>query len=378
MKFIHTSDWHLGKKLHEHSLLDDQVYILDQFLKIVDDEKPDAIVIAGDIYDSRIPPSDAVDLFNEVLNKILLEKNVPILCIAGNHDSSSRLNFGSKLFEKNNFFMRANLEINSEPIIFDDDFGKIYFSLMPYFYPAKVREVFSLPTQESISYDDAARIIIDNERLKIPAGQRSIAVAHLFIINSDRSESEEEKVGGIDAINPEHFADYNYVVLGHLHKPQSKYADKVRYSGSPLKYSFSEENHHKGVDIVNIDGSGNVKFKQIPLTPKRDVRIISGFLADILKEAKPTEDYILVRLKDEQPYNAGERLRQKGTLYKNLLGVENISDKSTQESIALQERDNLNDVELFSLFFKEMNNRPMNEAEQSAFMECVESLNKME
>ena len=153
MKFIHTSDWHLGKKLHEHSLLDDQVYILDQFLKIVDDEKPDAIVIAGDIYDSRIPPSDAVDLFNEVLNKILLEKNIPILCIAGNHDSSSRLNFGSKLFEKNNFFMRANLEINSEPIIFDDDFGKIYFSLMPYFYPAKVREVFSLPTQESISYD---------------------------------------------------------------------------------------------------------------------------------------------------------------------------------------------------------------------------------
>ena len=144
MRFIHTADWHLGKKLHEHSLIEDQIYILNEFLKLIDDQKPEAIIIAGDIYDSGMPPTAAVDLFDEILTKIILEKKIPVLCIAGNHDNSSRLNFGSKLFESNRFFLRTKIIQDSEPVILSDDFGDIYFSLIPYFYPPKVREIFNI------------------------------------------------------------------------------------------------------------------------------------------------------------------------------------------------------------------------------------------
>ncbi len=370
MRFIHTADWHLGKKLHEHSLIEDQIYILNEFLKLIDDQKPEAIIIAGDIYDSGMPPTAAVDLFDEILTKIILEKKIPVLCIAGNHDNSSRLNFGSKLFESNRFFLRTKIIQDSEPVILSDDFGDIYFSMIPYFYPPKVREEFNI--KNYIDFDEAAKILVDDSRKKIKPNKRNVAIAHLFIKGGKRSESEIEMVGGIDEINPEIFINFDYVALGHLHKPQFKIAEKIRYSGSLLKYSFDEQNHKKGIDIVEMDGEGNININSISLTPLHDVKIIDGFLNDILEKQVKSNDYLLVRLKDENPYNAGEVLRREK--FENLLGVENISEKEIAESKALRERENLSDAELFETFFKDMTGRRMNEDERSAFMECFNEI----
>ena len=370
MRFIHTADWHLGKKLREHPLIDDQAYILNEFLKIIDDQKPEAIIIAGDVYDSGMPPVTAIDLFDEILTKLLLEKKIPVLCIAGNHDSSSRLNFGSRLFESNRLFLRTKTVANIEPIILNDEYGEICFSMIPYFYPSKVREIFGI--EEGLSYDDAAAKLVSEARKYIKNNQRSVAVAHLFIKGATRSESEVEMVGGIDEINYEHFLDFNYVALGHLHSPQYKKYEKIRYSGSLLKYSFDEEKQKKGIDVVDIDGEGSVKIESIPLIPKRDVRIVKGFLDDILREQSATGDYILARLKDDNPYNAGEKLRS--AIYPNLLGVENVSEREITASIALRERENLNDAELFETFFKDMTGRAMNDQEYKAFMECMNDL----
>lgn len=370
MRFIHTADWHLGKKLHEHSLIDDQYHILKEFLKLIDDQKPEAIIIAGDVYDSGMPPVAAVDLFDEILTKLILEKQIPVLCIAGNHDSSSRLNFGSRLFENNKFFLRTKILVDNEPVILSDEYGDIYFSMIPYFNPSKVREVFSI--ESNLSYDDAAKILIDDARKKILPNHRSVAIAHLFLKGGYRSDSEIEMVGGIDEINYEHFLDYDYVALGHLHRPQYKKFEKIRYSGSLLKYSFDEELQDKGIDIVEMDGDGEVKIESIALKPLHDVRVVTGFLDDILREQITTGDYILARLKDENPYNAGEKLRS--AIYPNLLGVENISERVTEESKELKERENLNDSELFEVFFKDMTGRNMNETEREAFVECFNDI----
>ena len=365
MRFIHTADWHLGKKLHEHSLIDDQIYILKEFLKLIDDQKPEAIIIAGDIYDSPMPPTVAIDLFDEILNKIILEKKIPVLCIAGNHDSSSRLNFGSKLFESNKFFLRSKIIYDSSPVILSDKFGEIYFSLIPYFSPPTVREIFKV--KKFLSYDDAAKILIDDALNKINPKRRRVAISHLFIKGSARSDSEMQMVGGIDEINPEHFLNFNYVALGHLHKPQLK-LKKIRYSGSLLKYSFDEEFHKKGIDIVDLDAEGNFHIESIALNPLHDVKIVEGYLNDILNNQNKTDDYILVKLKDENPYNAGEILRREKFL--NLLGVENHSDKEIIASKSLRERENLDDAELFELFFKDMTGRKMNDDERTAFIKC--------
>ena len=373
MKFIHTADWHLGKKLREHSLIDDQQYILNEFLKLVDNEKPELIIIAGDIYDSRIPPVDAINLFDEVLTKLLLEKKIPVLCIAGNHDDSSRLNFGSKMFDKLNFHMRSKVSSDMEPIIFNDEYGEIYFSPIPYFYPSIVRERFDFPSNNYMTYDDAAKIIIEAARSKIPNNKRSVAIAHLFIKGSVRSESEVQMVGGIDEINAAHFADYNYTALGHLHQPQNR-GNNVRYSGSLLKYSFDEEHQNKVIDIVEIDKFGKCKLPDEPytLTPKRDVRTVTGLLSDILQKEPRSNDYILAKLKDENPYNAGEKLRS--ALFPNLLGVEIVSEREIRESLKLQQREHLNDAQLFEEFFNDMTGRRMNDEERALFMDCFNEL----
>lgn len=373
MRFIHTADWHLGKKLHERSLLDDQAHILNELLKVIDDKKPEAIIIAGDIYDSSMPTSNAVDLFDEVLTKIILEKKVPVLCIAGNHDSSSRLNFGSKLFESNRFFLRSKIFMDSSPVILSDDYGPIYFSLIPYFYPTKVREVFNI--QKYLSYDESAKILINDSLKRINPKHRKVAIAHLFITGSKRSDSEVEMVGGLDEINAEHFADFNYVALGHLHQPQFK-SNNIRYSGSLLKYSVAEEHQPKGIDIVELDGNGKVEVESLPLKPLHDVRTISGYLNDILQTQNKSTDYILVKLKDENPYNAGEILRREK--FTNLLGIEDISEREIQASKSIKERENLNDAELFETFFKDMTGRSMNDDELKAFYECFNEVKKSE
>lgn len=372
MKFIHTADWHIGKTLKNAPMIDEQNYILNgEFLKLVDDEKADAVIIAGDIYDRAVPPVDAVNLFDEIIFK-LIEKNIFVLCISGNHDSAPRLNFGSRLMSKSNFFITTKPEKNPAPIILNDDFGEVYFSLIPFLNAIEIQEIFSA---ENLTDEDAYKIYITAARKKIPANARSVAVAHLFAAGGVTSESERKFVGGVENVAVENFSAYNYTALGHLHKPQNmKKTDFiVRYSGSPLKYSFDEANHEKGVTVAEIDGDGKISYQHIKLNPRRDVRIVEGKLED-LKKLPKSNDYIHANLTDTKYFlNAMEILRE--NVFPNILSlkftsIENAANNSSAEKF----KDGGSILDHFKEFFESKSGETFDEEYQKAMNELLKEI----
>ena len=376
MKFLHTADWHLGKILKGASLIDDQSFILDEILRIAVDEKVDAIVIAGDVYDRAVPPIEAVNLFNEILTKILLEKNLPVLCISGNHDSSARLNFGTKLLERSNLYLRANLTEDLAPIELEDSHGKIYFSLFPYMDSAIIRNAFDLPES---NFTEEFQFVIQKARKNIPSKARSIAVAHEFVAgNADevqRSESERTFVGGAENIPPKIFEGFNYVALGHLHAPQKMGKEWIRYSGSPLKYSFDESEQRKGVEIVEIDGEGKIDLKFVDLKPIRDVRKIEGSFREILEDREKfpkSEDYIQVELNELSPIlNVREQLQ---LVFPNILGIER---KNSMTNLERQHRtqseiEKMSVTDLFNEFYKWSTGESLSEEQSKIVESCIE------
>ena len=376
MKFLHTADWHLGKILKGASLIDDQSFILDEILRIAVDEKVDAIVIAGDVYDRAVPPIEAVNLFNEILTKILLEKNLPVLCISGNHDSSARLNFGTKLLERSNLYLRANLTEDLAPIELEDSHGKIYFSLFPYMDSAIIRNAFDLPES---NFTEEFQFVIQQARKNIPSKARSIAVAHEFVAgNADevqRSESERTFVGGAENIPPKIFEGFNYVALGHLHAPQKMGKEWIRYSGSPLKYSFDESEQRKGVEIVEIDGEGKIDLKFVDLKPIRDVRKIEGSFREILEDREKfpkSEDYIHVQLTDRSPIlNVREQLQ---SVFPNLLGIDrkNAMTNFERQHRTQSEIEKMSVTDLFNEFYKWSTGESLSEEQSKIVESCIE------
>lgn len=348
MRIIHTADWHLGKSLKSQSLIDDQNYILQEFLKMADAEKPDAIIIAGDIYDRSVPPVDAVNLFDEIIFK-LIERKIPVLCISGNHDSAARLNFGSRLFERSNFFIETLANENPKTVVLNDKFGEVYFSLIPYFSPIEMQGKISA---EKIDAETANRFYISEARKKIPAGKRSLAVAHLFVTGGTVSESERKFVGAVENVSAENFSEYNYAALGHLHKPQTmkKSGYIVRYSGSLLKYSFDEAHHTKGVTLIEM-GEGETSYKLIELIPRRDVKIFEGKFEELRKLPR-TEDYIQANLTDRKyVLNAMEKLREE--VFTNILGIKfNALERELEGVAAADLREGVSVLEQFADFFE--------------------------
>ena len=347
MKIIHTADWHLGKTLKSQPLLDDQSYILAEFLKLIDDTNPDAVIIAGDVYDRSVPPVDAVGLFDEIIFKLIARK-IPVLCISGNHDSAGRLNFGSRLFERAGFFINVDA-----PVILSDEFGEVYFSLIPYFTAAEIKNKFA---QDAEDFDTGAatKICVENARQKIPAGKRSVAVAHLFATGGVTSESERKNVGTIESVDAKIFAGYNYTALGHLHKPQTmkKTGHVVRYSGSLLKYSFDEAGYSKGVTFVELDGAGKVTAEHIPLTPRHDVKIVEGTL-DELNQSARTEDYVNASLTNKNHVlYAMEKLRSGA--FPNILSLSFVNLERTGESRTARAKRTagISTLEYFADFFE--------------------------
>ena len=350
MRIIHTADWHLGKSLKNQSLLDDQNYILQEFLKLINIEKPDAIIIAGDIYDRSIPPVDAVNLFDEIIFKII-EKKIPILCISGNHDGAARLNFGSRIFARSNFFIETLPNENPKNVVLNDKFGEIYFSLIPFFEPVEIEK--KIDAERKIDADTANKFYIAEARKNIPAGKRSVAVAHLFVTGGAVSESERKFVGAVENVSAANFSDYNYTALGHLHKPQTmkKNGYIVRYSGSLLKYSFDEVNYDKGVTVVEIDGEGETTFEHINLKPRRDVRIVEGTFDELRKSVR-SEDYIQANLTDKNHVlNAMDKLRN--AAFPNILSIKFVNlEKELINSNALALREEVSTLEQFADFFE--------------------------
>ncbi len=378
MRFIHTADWHLGKTLKNASMIDEQNYILNgEFLKIVDNEKVDAVIIAGDVYDRGIPPIDAINLFDEIINK-LTERKIFVLCIAGNHDSAARLNFGSRLMSKAKFFLKTRPEKNPEPIILQDNFGEIYFSLIPFFEPIEIKEIFLSEENfsEQLTSEAASKIYVAETRKKIPAGKRSIAVAHLFAAGGITSDSERKFVGGVENVDTENFSAYNYTALGHLHKPQTMKKTNfiVRYSGSPLKYSFDEANHDKGVTLVDIDGEGKIFFEHIKLNPRRDVRVVEGTLEE-LKKLPKTEDYIHANLTDTNYFlNAMENLRE--SAFPNILSLKftNLSQVTANNSTAEKFSGNNSILNQFKEFFESKSGEKFTEEYEAAMEDFLKEL----
>ncbi|MBR5914660.1 MAG: exonuclease SbcCD subunit D [Selenomonadaceae bacterium] len=356
MKIIHTADWHLGKTLKNTPLIDEQNYILNgEFMKVVDDVKPDAVIIAGDVYDRGVPPVDAVNLFDEIIFK-LNEKKIPILCISGNHDNASRLNFAGRLLAQAKFFITTKPQENPASIVIQDNFGDVYFSLIPFFEPVDLRgKILSDDSTEKLSVDDVNKIYIAEARKKIPAGKRSVAVAHLFVTGGVSSDSERKFVGTVENVDKKNFAEYNYVALGHLHRPQTLSKNEknfIRYSGSPLKYSFGEANHIKGVTFVELDGDGNVNAQNFELKPKHDIRVIKGTVEEICKLPR-TEDFIHAQIDDfKNVLSAADRLRESSC--PNLLSLEFLNAKVDGEDFSskLNVREGVSPLEHFIDFYE--------------------------
>ena len=345
MRLIHTADWHLGKSLKGQPLIDDQIYILGEFLKLIDDTKPDAVIIAGDIYDRSIPPVDAVNLFDEIIFKII-DRKIPVLSIAGNHDSAERLNFGSRLFERAEFFITAKPNENPAPVILNDNFGEVYFSLIPFFETAELQNNFGA---ENLDNDAANKLYIAEARKNIPANKRSVAVAHLFATGGQTSDSERKFVGALENVDAANFFEYNYTALGHLHKPQN-ISKTVRYSGSLLKYSFSEASHKKGATLLELDGEGKISVEHVDLIPRRDVKVVSGSLDELCKFA-PTEDYIHAEITDKN-HLLGALDKLRNSAFPNILSLDFVGRERGSIERKFARSENISTLEYFADFYE--------------------------
>lgn len=311
MRILHTADWHLGKLFYGDYLTDDQSYVLtEQLLPMIRDEGIDAVVLAGDVYDRSLPPADAVALFDEIATKITAEAGVPFFVISGNHDSAARLSFGSRMLEKQGFYIAGELDKLNGPVVLRDAYGPVAFALLPFIEPASARLYFGDDTIRS--HEDALARLIDSRRGG--TGMRTVCVAHAFVVGGESSDSERPlSIGGSDAVSPALFSDYTYTALGHLHGPQQVGGPNVRYAGSLLKYSFGERRQKKGAVVVDIDEKGGTATSFLPFSPRHDVRVIEGLFEDIMAgEDVHADDYILFRLTDTVPILDGmAKLRQK-------------------------------------------------------------------
>ena len=373
MKLVHLSDLHLGKRVHEQSMLEDQAYILREILAIVEEERPDGVLIAGDVYDRPIPSVEAVTLFDGFL-VALSQKDIPVFLIGGNHDSTERMSFGGRLMERSGVYVSPAYNGRVEPVTLRDDHGEVDVWLLPFVKPAHVRA--TLPedaTDEVITYTDALRVAIS--RMERDASRRHVLVTHQFVAGCQTSESEERSVGGTDCVDAAVFDGFDYVALGHLHRPQQVGAAHIRYCGTPLKYSFSEVRDEKSVTVVELFEKGNSCVRTVPLTPMRDMKEIRGTYDEVTlrrfyEGTTYQTDYLKVVLTDEEDVPDGiGKLR---AIYPNLLRLE-YDNTRTRTHRVVEDVDDAalaSPVELFSKLYETQNNQPMTD-EQGAYMAAL-------
>lgn len=373
MRLLHVSDLHLGKRINEFPMIEDQKYIMEQILGIVQEYRADGVLLAGDIYDKPVPSVEAVQIFDSFLTK-LAQRGILVFVISGNHDSAERLAFGARLMREKGIFISAVYDGASEPICLRDRYGEIYIHLLPFLKPAMVRHVFG--EEEVSSYQDALRIAIGH--MEVDRSKRNVLVAHQFVTGAVRCESEEVSVGGLDNVDAALFDAFDYAALGHIHSPQQVGRETVRYCGSPLKYSFSEAGQEKSVMLVELGGKGDVKLQRIPLIPLRDMRKIRGTYLEVTArsfyQGTNTEDYIQVTLTDEEDIPDGmQKLR---IIYPNLMRLEydNQRTRQAQELEVSGDAREKSELELFGEFYELQNNRPMGEGQRAFVQELIRSL----
>lgn len=374
MKFIHLSDLHIGKRVNEYPMIEDQKYILTKIVNIIDEVKPDGVIIAGDVYDKPVPSAEAVELFDDFLFR-LSKRSLKGFVISGNHDSPERIAFASRLIEKSGIYMSPVYSGEVKPITLTDEFGELDIYMLPFIKPAHVRRFFE--DAEIKTYTEAVKTAVEN--MQVDPSKRNMIITHQFVTGSERCESEELSVGGTDNVDGSVFNDFDYVALGHIHGPQNCGSEKIRYCGTPLKYSFSEANHKKSVTVVEFKEKGNLKIETIPLTPIRDMKEIKGTYEEIMskdfyKDTTYQEDYMHITLTDEEDvYDAIGKLR---TVYKNLmkLDYDNKRTRGASHSALVADVENKSHFELFSDFYKELNSQPMSDNQSEFIKSLIEKI----
>jgi len=369
MRFIHLADLHIGKRIKEFSLLEDQAYILERIVEITEKEKADAVIIAGDLYDKSVPPGEAVPVLDDFLTR-LSEMDKTVFIISGNHDSSERLSFGSRLLKKNNIHIISTFDGSLSKTVMEDEYCSINVFALPFVRPARVQKFF--PDKTISSYEDALVDIINDAKGKgiLVPNERNILICHQFVTGTSSpilSDSESTIVGTLENISCEIFEDFDYVALGHLHCPQSVGRETIRYAGSPLKYSFSEVNHKKSVTVVDID-KNKVSIKESPLTPGRDMRKIKGKLKNLISPEVCEEicsDFIHATLTDEN--DLYEPLATLRAYYPYILHMEHIKESefsNENNETSVYDRISKNPIKLFKEFYEETKQKEFHEHKQ--------------
>lgn len=373
MKLIHLSDLHIGKRVNEVSMLEDQAYILAQILNILDQEQPDAVLICGDVYDKSIPPAEAVSLFDEFLCQ-LARRKVAVFLISGNHDSPERLAFAGRLLDVSGIHLAPVYHGEIAPIVLSDAHGPVYFWLLPFLKPAHVRRFF--PDAAVESYTDACRTVL--QQLPLDPDARNVLLAHQFVTGSLTCESEQISVGGTDNVDAAVFSDFDYVALGHIHSPQNIGTPRIRYCGTPLKYSFSECSQQKSVTVAELGPKGRLHLRTVALTPRHDLRQIRGSYAQLTDRAfyqgTAVEDYLHIILTDEDDVpEAAARLR---VIYPNLMKLtyDNARTRAGVPIDCAADVQKKSPLELFAQLYEQQNNQPLSDIQRTFLAQLIASI----
>lgn len=373
MKLIHLSDLHLGKRLNEFSLLEDQEYILTKIINIIDDEKPEGVIIAGDVYDKSVPSAEAITLFDEFLVR-LSARNLKVFVISGNHDSPERLSFANRLINQSGVYISPVYSGEISPVTLSDEFGKLNIFMLPFVKPANIRRFY--PDEEIASYTEAINAVIKS--LMIDRENRNILITHQFVTGAARCDSEDIAVGGSDNVDADVFKDFDYVALGHIHGPQCVTKETIRYCGTPLKYSFSEASHEKSVTVIELWEKGNIEIRKVPLKAKRDLREIKGRYNDLMLkdyyEGTNVDDYMHITLTDEDdiPY----AINRLGVVYHNIMKLDYDNRRTRSNAVIAGAEDvkQRSPMDLFEEFFEKQNNRKMNDKQRTFTSELIEKI----
>lgn len=374
MKFLHLADLHLGKRVNGFSMLEDQAHILRQILAILDDEQPDGVLIAGDVYDKSVPSVEAVELLDGFLTE-LRARGIPVLLISGNHDSPERLAFGGRVMDSCGIHISPVYDGALAPVTLHDAFGPVHVWLLPFVKPAHVRRWF--PDADIESYTDAVAEAVAH--MDIDTAARNVLVTHQFVTGGTRSGSEELSVGGTDNVDSGVFAPFDYVALGHLHGAQHIGRETIRYAGSPLKYSFSEARQHKSVTVVTLGKNGDVQVRTVALTPLRELREIRGSYDELTarsfyEHTTYRSDYLHLILTDEQDvFDAMSRLR---TIYPYLmtLDYDNTRTRAADGMSVPAETERRTPLELFEALYQRQNHQPMSEVQREYIAQLMEQI----
>ena len=380
MRFLHTADLHIGKRVNEFSMLEDQEYILRQILKTADKEQVEAVLIGGDVYDKQVPSAEAVRLFDWFLSQ-LNSRKLPVFVIGGNHDSVERLSFGAQIMEESGVYLTQSYDGKVVPVRLEDEYGPVNLWMLPFLKPAMVKRFF--PEQDIVTYQDALETVIGH--MELNREERNLLIAHQFVtgaVTGGSEDSVEVFVGGVENVDASVFADFDYVALGHIHRAQSAGGEQIRYSGTPLKYSFSEIRHEKSVTIAELKEKGSLTVHQEPLKPLHDMREIRGSYEElVLREnyqGTDLEDYLHVILTDENdiPDVIG-RLR---SIYPNImkLDYDNQRTRRNQELMKEEAAVEQSPMELLGQFFSQQNNQEMSPEQTEYARTLMETIRKEE